>query len=74
MADHSHDTGALEVGASMDYSEHNKTYARFLTMAKWGTIVCVALMASMAFGFFVAGAFSGTLLFIAILVLAYFMA
>jgi hypothetical protein len=31
-------------------------------------------MASMAFGFFVAGAFSGTLLFVAIHVLAYFMA
>ncbi len=74
MADHTQNTDALEVGASMDYSEHNKTYARFLLLAKWGTIFCIALMASMAFGFFIAGAFSGTLLFFAILLLAYFMA
>ena len=74
MADHSQNTGALETGAAMDYSEHNKTYSRFLMMAKWGTIFCVALMASMAFGFFIGGAFSGTMLFLAILALAYFMA
>lgn len=67
MAEHSQNTGPLEVGASMDYSEHDKTYGRFLGLAKWGTVVCVGLMAAMAFGFFVGGFFSGALLFVLIL-------
>lgn len=71
MADHSQNTGPLEVGAAMDYSEHDKTYGRFLGLAKWGTVACVALMASMAFGFFVGGFFSGALLFVLILGAAY---
>ena len=71
MAEHSHNTGPLEVGAAMDYSEHDKTYHRFLGLAKWGTVACVALMAAMAFGFFAGGFFSGTLLFVLILGAAY---
>ncbi len=71
MAEHSKNTGPLEVGASMDYSEHDKTYGRFLGLAKWGTVACAGLMAAMAFGFFVGGFFSGTLLFVMILGAAY---
>ena len=52
MADHHENTGPLEVGAAMDYSEHEKTYQRFLTLAKYSSLVCLALLAAMAFGFF----------------------
>jgi len=63
MADHS-PSGPVEVGASMDYVEHEKTYHMFLNLAKYGTLVCVALLASMAFGFFTAaGLISSTILF-----------
>jgi hypothetical protein len=41
----------------MDYAEHDKTYHMFLGMAKYGSLVCVALLASMAFGFFTAAGF-----------------
>ncbi|HTV68376.1 MAG TPA: aa3-type cytochrome c oxidase subunit IV [Rhizobiaceae bacterium] len=67
MADHT-PSGPVELGASMDYAEHDKTYNLFLGMAKWGTLFCVALLAAMAFGFFTAaGFFSATVLFILIL-------
>ena len=71
MADHSTDSGPLEIGAKMDYAEHTQTYGRFILLAKWGTIVCIALMAAMAFGFFVGGFFSGALLFVLILAAGY---
>jgi len=68
MADHS-TTGAVELGAKMDYPEHEKTYSMFITLAKYGTLVCVALMIAMAFGFFTsAGFFSATVLFILVTV------
>ena len=62
MADHT-PTGPVEMGAEMDYAEHDKTYQRFLTLAKYVSLVCVALLAAMAFGFFTdAGFFSATVL------------
>ncbi|WP_099865469.1 aa3-type cytochrome c oxidase subunit IV [Pararhizobium haloflavum] len=58
-------SGPLEMGAEMDYAEHEKTYSFFLGAAKWGTLFCVALLIAMAFGFFTtAGFFSATVLFI----------
>lgn len=67
MADHT-PAGPLEMGANMDYAEHEKTYSMFLTLAKYSTLVCVALLIAMAFGFFVssAGFFSSLILFILI--------
>lgn len=66
MADHS-PTGPVETGAQMDYSEHEKTYKMFVQLAKYGSLVCVALLVAMAFGFFTnAGFFSSTVLFVAI--------
>jgi hypothetical protein len=66
MADHT-PSGPVELGASMDYAEHDKTYNLFLGLAKWSTLFCVALLAAMAFGFFTAaGFFSATVLFILI--------
>ena len=71
MADHSTDNGPLEIGAKMDYAEHNQTYGRFLALAKWGAIACIGIVAGMAFGFFVGGFFSGFLLFALILAAGY---
>ena len=66
MADHT-PTGPVETGAEMDYPEHEKTYKPFLALAKYVSLVCVALLVAMAFGFFTnAGFFSATLLFFVI--------
>ena len=66
MADHT-PTGPVELGAKMDYAEHDRTYAGFVTLAKYGSLFCLAVLAAMAFGFFAGGFFSGTILFILIL-------
>ena len=42
-----HQSGPVETGAPMDYSEHEKTYEMFLACAKWGTVHLVALMLSL---------------------------
>lgn len=60
-------TGPVEMGAEMDYAEHEKTYSVFLALAKYGALHCAALLIAMAFGFFTsAGFFSATILFILI--------
>ncbi|KFJ49618.1 bacterial aa3 type cytochrome c oxidase subunit IV family protein [Brucella abortus] len=56
MAEH-HTTAPAELGAPMDYAEHEKTYAGFAGLVKWATVVLVALMIAMAFGFFAGGFF-----------------
>ncbi|AZO10122.1 MULTISPECIES: aa3-type cytochrome c oxidase subunit IV [unclassified Mesorhizobium] len=66
MAEHT-PTGPVELGAKMDYAEHDRTYAAFLALAKYGSLVCVALLVAMAFGFFVGGFFSATILFMLIM-------
>jgi len=66
MADHT-PTGPVELGAKMDYAEHDRTYAGFIALAKYGSLVCGALLLAMAFGFFAGGFFSATILFILIL-------
>jgi hypothetical protein len=65
MADHS-PTGPVELGAQMDYAEHDRTYKGFLGLAKYGSLVCAAILIAMAFGFFVGGFFSGLIVFILI--------
>lgn len=67
MADHS-PSGPVEVGADMDYAEHDHTYRLFVQFAKWGTIVCVALLAAMAFGFVGGGGFFSSVILFVILV------
>lgn len=63
MADHAE--GPAEVGASMDYAEHEKTYAMFLAGAKYGTLLIVTLLIAMAFFFFTgAGFFSSLILYV----------
>jgi len=66
MADHS-PTGPVELGARMDYAEHDRTYKGFLGLAKYGSLFCAAILIAMAFGFFVGGFFSATILFILIM-------
>ena len=66
MADHS-PTGPVELGAQMDYAEHDRTYHGFLALAKYGSLVCAAILIAMAFGFFVGGFFSASILFILIM-------
>ncbi len=63
MADHT-PAGPVEMGADMDYAEHERTYKGFLILAKYGSLVCAAILIGMAFGFFVGGFFSGTIVFI----------
>ncbi len=73
MADHT-PSGPAELGAPMDYAEHEKTYGLFLGLTKYGSIFCVALLAAMAFGFFTpAGFFSATILFVLICILGAFL-
>ena len=71
MAEH-HTTAPAELGAPMDYAEHEKTYAGFTGLVKWGTVALVALMIAMAFGFFAGGFFSATILFVLVCVAAWF--
>ena len=60
-------SGPLEMGAEMDYSEHEKTYEGFLALTKYGTLVLVALMIAMAFGFFMGGGFISAIILFAII-------
>ncbi|RUW93942.1 aa3-type cytochrome c oxidase subunit IV [Mesorhizobium sp. M7A.F.Ca.US.010.02.1.1] len=71
MADHS-PTGPVELGAKMDYAEHDRTYAGFLALAKYGSLFCGALLVAMAFGFFAGGFFSATILFVLVLAVGAF--
>jgi len=71
MADHS-PTGPVELGAKMDYAEHDRTYAGFLALAKYGSLFCGAVLLAMAFGFFAGGFFSATILFVLILAVGAF--
>ena len=60
-----HSDGPAEIGAPMDYAEHEKTYSGFLVATKFLTIFCVALLIAMAALFFTsAGAITSIVLFI----------
>ncbi|PSM17520.1 MULTISPECIES: aa3-type cytochrome c oxidase subunit IV [Nitratireductor] len=64
-------TGPVETGADMDYSEHEKTYGMFVSLTKYGSIVCAAILIAMAFGFFAGGGFiASTILFLIVVALA----
>lgn len=67
-------TGPVELGAEMDYREHEKTYNVFLGLAKYTTLATAALLIAMAFGFFTtAGFFSAAILFVLICALGAFL-
>jgi hypothetical protein len=66
MADHPPAVPA-EVGAEMDYPQHEKSYRLFVALAKYGTLHVLAVLIALAFGFFTsAGFFSSLILFILI--------
>lgn len=43
------DTTLAHSAPDMDYPEHERTYHRFVAMAKWGTIFLAVLLILMAF-------------------------
>ena len=66
--------GPVELGAQMDYAEHDKSYHLFLTLAKYGSLVTAAILIAMTFLFFTtAGVFSSTVLFMLVCVVGYFL-
>ncbi len=67
-----HHNGPLELGAKMEYSDHEKTYNGFLVASKFGTMLVTVLMIAMAVGFFTTGGFFGGLLVFVILSIAGF--
>ncbi len=48
MAEH-HNTAPAELGAPMDYAEHERTYAGFTGLIKWASVVLAGLLIAMAF-------------------------
>ncbi len=66
--------GQAELGAPMDYPEHEKTYNFFIHAAKYVTMFCVTLLIAMAAGFFTsAGFFSAVVLMIILNVVGFFL-
>ncbi|WJH42133.1 aa3-type cytochrome c oxidase subunit IV [Aliirhizobium terrae] len=65
-----HHSGPAEVGAAMDYSEHEKTYELFLAGAKWGTMSIIVLMIAMAAGFYGGAGLIGSLIVFIVLNIA----
>jgi hypothetical protein len=67
-----HHSGPAEVGASMDYAEHEKTYNGFLWAAKYGTMTIAVLLIAMTVGFFTGAGFLFSVLLFIVLTLAGF--
>ncbi len=67
MAEHS-SGGPIEMGAEMNYPEHEQTYHRFLLLAKYGTLAIVALLIAMAFGLLGGGGFISALILFVLIV------
>jgi Bacterial aa3 type cytochrome c oxidase subunit IV len=73
MADNT-PAGPVELGAQMDYAEHDKTYHLFLALAKYCSLVVAAILLSLAFLFVAHGSiFASAVLFILICVAGYFL-
>ncbi len=43
---------AKKTESAMDYTEHEKTYAAFIQLTKWGIILNICLLVGMAVSFF----------------------
>ena len=69
-----HQSGPVEVGASMDYAEHDKTYSGFIFAAKYGSMAIAVLLVCMAIGFFTtAGFVFSTLLIVVLTALGFYL-
>ena len=55
MAEHTHSAGA-ELGAPMDYREHERTYSGFITLTKISILASIASLLSLALFSFGGGA------------------
>lgn len=65
---------ADSVANAMDYSEHEKTYDLFLWLTKWTVVGCIALLLAMLIGFYGGGGlFGGSLAFIVMMIVAFFL-
>jgi hypothetical protein len=72
MAEHTH-SGSAELGAPMDYREHDRTYDRFLTLTKLtviGTLNTMIALVLFAFGSAGTGFWLGLILLLMTLVVA----
>ncbi|ORE98994.1 aa3-type cytochrome c oxidase subunit IV [Aurantimonas sp. 22II-16-19i] len=59
--------------AEMDYPEHEKTYALFVGMFKWGSVFLVALLVGMMLGLIMgSGVITSLLGFIVVLAIGWF--
>ena len=67
MAEHTH-TGAAELGAPMDYREHERTYNGFLALAKLSIIGTISTL--LALGIFAFGGGAGFWLGVLVLIMA----
>jgi hypothetical protein len=70
MAEHS-DSGPAELGAPMDYRQHEETYARFLALTKIVILSCVVTLLALAIaGFGSSGFVIGGLLILLMIIAA----
>ena len=59
--------------AEMDYPEHDKTYALFLAMFKWGSVFVVAVLVGMLVGLIMgSGVIASLFAFVVVLAVGYF--
>ncbi|MCD2471387.1 aa3-type cytochrome c oxidase subunit IV [Jiella sp. MQZ9-1] len=59
--------------AEMDYPEHEKTYALFLTLFKWGTVAVVGILLGMMVGLVIGGGIlASVLVFLLTIAIGYF--
>jgi len=68
MAEHTH-SGPAELGAPMDYREHERTFAGFVALAKITILAsAITLIALALYGFGSGGFWLGTLLIVLMLI------
>ena len=68
MAEHVH-SGPAEVGAPMDYAEHRRTFAGFVSLTKITALACIAILQALVlFGIAANGFWLGALLLILMMV------
>ena len=70
MAEHTH-SGTAELGAPMDYSQHERTYAGFIAFSKITVLSGIITMIALAlYGFGSGGFWLGTILILLMMVAA----
>ena len=58
---------------AMDYRQHDDTYELFLWLSNWTIVACIALLVAMCVGFYAGGGlFGGSLVFVILMVIAFF--